>query len=232
MDENQHHFATKLPPLPPEEFERLRVGRAAIALGARSLLAARNDIGCLELLGMDGDEALEQYAHFVRDLTRLHATAYLDVAPAERVEAPLITRLISRIREEWIRGTTAERERLITIAKAEIRAEFEKCSSARRESLRSVHRPTKDETPERRERQPKPVSSASDFLDAEGAAEFLGVPLQWVRDHTTRVQPIVPHVRFGRKVRYERAELMRFAVEHREQRPRWERRPPSKGGRG
>jgi len=62
-----------------------------------------------------------------------------------------------------------------------------------------------------------------ELIDSNETARLLGVTVNWVRDHTTRRQPIVPHVKMGRKIRFERVELMRFIRECRESRPKWER---------
>lgn len=61
------------------------------------------------------------------------------------------------------------------------------------------------------------------LLDASDAARMLAVSVQWIRDHTTRIEPIVPHVKMGRKVRFEVEGIQRFIAGCRESRPRWER---------
>jgi len=67
--------------------------------------------------------------------------------------------------------------------------------------------------------QPRPA-----LIDAAAVAELLGVKLQWVRDHCTRIPPIIPHTRIGpRTVRFELDEVLRFVREQREERPTWER---------
>ena len=63
-----------------------------------------------------------------------------------------------------------------------------------------------------------------ELIDSDETASLLGVTVNWVRDHTTRRQPIVPHVKMGRKIRFERVEVLRFIRECRESRPRWERK--------
>ncbi len=52
-----------------------------------------------------------------------------------------------------------------------------------------------------------------------------------VRDHTTRAEPILPHVPIGstgrrRPVRYRRSEIERFLSERQEERPMWDRPKP------
>ena len=61
------------------------------------------------------------------------------------------------------------------------------------------------------------------LINSEEVAALLGVKVQWVRDHTTRVEPILPHVRLGRKILFEPAEVMKFIEAQRETRPKWER---------
>lgn len=61
------------------------------------------------------------------------------------------------------------------------------------------------------------------LLDAAEVATILGVSRQWIRDHTTRIEPIIPHVRMGRKVRFRLADIKRFIDTQTETRPKWER---------
>jgi len=61
------------------------------------------------------------------------------------------------------------------------------------------------------------------LLNADQVAMLLGVNRHWVRDHCTRALPIIPHNKLGRKVRFEREEILRFIRECRESRPKWER---------
>jgi hypothetical protein len=68
------------------------------------------------------------------------------------------------------------------------------------------------------------LQAEKSLVDAAEVARLLKVKVQWVRDHTTRVQPILPHVKLGRKVRFEPLEVQRFVREHREERPVWERK--------
>jgi len=61
------------------------------------------------------------------------------------------------------------------------------------------------------------------LVDIDAAAKLLGVSRQWMRDHTTRIKPIVPHIRLGRKIRFRLADLKRFIDQQTETRPRWEK---------
>jgi excisionase family DNA binding protein len=47
---------------------------------------------------------------------------------------------------------------------------------------------------------------ADRLLEAKEIAELLGVPERWVREHTR--SGAVPHVRFGRYVRYDRGDVL------------------------
>jgi Helix-turn-helix domain len=62
-----------------------------------------------------------------------------------------------------------------------------------------------------------------EVIDAAEVADLLKLKVSWVRDHTTRIEPILPHIKLGRKVRYELREILRFIREHREDRPIWGR---------
>ena len=61
------------------------------------------------------------------------------------------------------------------------------------------------------------------MIDAAEVAAILKVKVSWVRDHTTRVEPILPHVKMGRKVRYEPGKILAFIQKCHEDRPSWER---------
>jgi hypothetical protein len=47
---------------------------------------------------------------------------------------------------------------------------------------------------------------------------------QWLADHRTRVLPIIPHVLFGREIRYPKRLLLRWVASLIETRPTWERK--------
>jgi len=68
------------------------------------------------------------------------------------------------------------------------------------------------------------VQLDEELLDAAAVAKILGVSLQWIKDHTTRIEPIIPHIRLGRKIRFRSADIKRFIQMQTETRPRWERR--------
>ncbi len=64
-----------------------------------------------------------------------------------------------------------------------------------------------------------------ELLTDEEACAFLKVKKQWLRDHTTRVEPIVPHIRtMGRQIKYSKRALSRWVQEQIETRPSWQRK--------
>jgi hypothetical protein len=77
-----------------------------------------------------------------------------------------------------------------------------------------------DEEMRREERQRCAMRRA--LLDVE-TLKILNVTKQWIRDHTTRIEPIVPHIRLGRKIRFRLADIKRFIDQQAEIRPKWER---------
>lgn len=46
-----------------------------------------------------------------------------------------------------------------------------------------------------------------ELLNDEQAMKILKVNLQWLRDHTTRAYPIIPHIKLGRDTRYPKRAL-------------------------
>lgn len=61
------------------------------------------------------------------------------------------------------------------------------------------------------------------LLRLEEAADRLGVTRSWLLDHTSRVEPIVPHRRLGRLIRFAPEDLEEFVAGRREERPVWRR---------
>lgn len=47
------------------------------------------------------------------------------------------------------------------------------------------------------QREPTPVKSSEDLLNQREVAAWLGVDISWVKNHCTRVQPILPHIKLG-----------------------------------
>lgn len=52
--------------------------------------------------------------------------------------------------------------------------------------------------------------SEEKLLDVTGAAQYLSVSNAWLRDHITRKEPIVPHLRMGGMVRFRISDLRGF----------------------
>jgi hypothetical protein len=64
--------------------------------------------------------------------------------------------------------------------------------------------------------------SDDDVLTSEDVIEWLKVSRQWVKDHVTRHKPIIPHRRFGRKIRFLRGEVKQFLADQKRDTPTWE----------
>src|SRR5438309_2368232 len=64
---------------------------------------------------------------------------------------------------------------------------------------------------------------ADELLTDEQVCKILKVKKQWLRDHTTRVEPIVPHIPMGRQIRYSKRALYTWIEAQIEIRPTWER---------
>lgn len=62
-----------------------------------------------------------------------------------------------------------------------------------------------------------------DVLTADEVAKWLKVGKSWVFDHTTRYEPIIPHRRFGKKVRFIRGEVRKFLADNKQDKPTWEK---------
>lgn len=52
-----------------------------------------------------------------------------------------------------------------------------------------------------------------DILTPKEVAAWLKVSTAWLYDHTTRSQPIIPHVRMGGHVRFIRGAVQRWLIE-------------------
>lgn len=67
-----------------------------------------------------------------------------------------------------------------------------------------------------------------ELLTDEDVCRILKVKKQWLRDHTTRVEPIVPHIHtMGRQIRYSKRALYAWMREQIETRPSWARKEQS-----
>lgn len=56
----------------------------------------------------------------------------------------------------------------------------------------------------------EPNSDEMLLLTPDDVAKWLQVPRKWVIEHTTRYEPIIPHRRFGRKLRFTKADVQSF----------------------
>jgi hypothetical protein len=78
---------------------------------------------------------------------------------------------------------------------------------------------------------PENITTAVPVIDElwtdEDVMKLLKVNKQWLRDHTTRVEPILPHISLGREIRYPKSRLLHWLDSQVETRPSWERRPPA-----
>jgi excisionase family DNA binding protein len=52
--------------------------------------------------------------------------------------------------------------------------------------------------------------SLEKFLTPDDIAALLDVKVSWVMDHVTRIEPIIPHVRIGKMIRFRRQEVMQW----------------------
>jgi hypothetical protein len=62
-----------------------------------------------------------------------------------------------------------------------------------------------------------------ELLTDDEVIRMLRVNRQWLADHRTRIQPIIPHIKLGREIRYLRSDILQMLRSARETRPRWER---------
>ena len=66
-------------------------------------------------------------------------------------------------------------------------------------------------------------SEVEEYLTDERVMKILDVTKQWLADHRTRVEPIIPHVTLGREIRYPKRALYAWMSTRTETRPKWER---------
>jgi hypothetical protein len=71
---------------------------------------------------------------------------------------------------------------------------------------------------------PPPVKQPTDLLKAREVAVMLGVDVSWVKNHSTRLLPFIPSVKWGEgdrgPRRYRRADILRFIEDHVQTSPR------------
>jgi excisionase family DNA binding protein len=60
------------------------------------------------------------------------------------------------------------------------------------------------------------------LLTPDDVAKWLRVPRKWVIEHTNRYEPIIPHIRMGRAVRFRREDIEAFLNERVKKTPKWQ----------
>lgn|GEM_PF-697405 len=71
---------------------------------------------------------------------------------------------------------------------------------------------------------------ADKFMDAREIAALLNVPVTWVREHTRNGR--IPHIKFGRYVRYDSKDVLAWVEEQKSGGARWRTYVPRPGPRG
>ena len=66
-------------------------------------------------------------------------------------------------------------------------------------------------------------ANATEIMTSEEVMELLQVKRSWLNDHTTRIEPIVPHFRMGREKRFFRSVVMSWLKDRSTSKPTWER---------
>jgi hypothetical protein len=60
-------------------------------------------------------------------------------------------------------------------------------------------------------------------LTPQEVEHILSVKHEWIKDHTTRIEPIIPHIRMGRTIRFRRADIQKFLAAQVTSKPTWDR---------
>jgi hypothetical protein len=63
------------------------------------------------------------------------------------------------------------------------------------------------------------ITPKDKLLTPQEVCQWLDVTMNWLYDHTTRSQPIVPHVRMGKVIRFRRNDVAEFIERQRMEKP-------------
>ena len=66
------------------------------------------------------------------------------------------------------------------------------------------------------------IPSIEKLLTPHDIAQYFDVTVPWVLDHVTRVEPIVPHIRMGKKIRFRRTDVMEWLSSKTNTKPTWD----------
>jgi hypothetical protein len=222
-----------LPRLAEQDLRRIEMEERAIGVAVRAVLQQHGEIGGFTEVGLNPRLLTDWIATYARQYVRLYAVAYLQLGAPDNIADCLIGQLLDHIELTWFAGVKVARvAALRSLAECAMHDEFKKCHAgcpkpapppAARTTETSGPPPSSEQidAPQGKRREAR---SGGDYMEAADVAAMLGVTAQWVRDHTTRIEPILPHVRIGRRIRFERTEIERFMRERREHRPTWKRK--------
>jgi hypothetical protein len=54
------------------------------------------------------------------------------------------------------------------------------------------------------------ITPKDKLLTPQEVCQWMDVKMNWLKDHTTRSQPIVPHIRMGKVIRFRRTDIAEF----------------------
>ena len=60
------------------------------------------------------------------------------------------------------------------------------------------------------------------LLTIEELCLILNLKKSWIMDHVTRIKPIIPHIRMGKKIRFKRERVMEWLNSQINTKPTWE----------
>src|SRR5262245_44679409 len=105
MPPASHEQLCVLPDLSAQQLRRLEEGRDGIARAVRALLADHGETTrSFKRVGTNRDDLEDWIRTYARQLMRQYAVLYVTLAPADEVGPPLLTRVLRRVDEEWLRG--------------------------------------------------------------------------------------------------------------------------------